>query len=379
MRALSFVVLIAAFLFAATDSGAQPPAKDKDPKPKTNAKTDPKGKADPKDGDEPEGKLKMDMKVKDITLGSHVSGPKVAKGDLTDRVILVDKWGINCAPCLAAMPATATLNAELADFGLLILGSQVQGGEVDEVRAKAARHGANFPILQGGNVRGSDDAGGIPHALLFDHKGDCLYRGHPTKAEPLIRKAVGEALVAGAKREKFSPPLEPIVKELKAGKPPAGLLARVAGLRTTKGQVGEDATALLDSMTAVGQKKLKEAEGLAGSSPGEAYLLVEKVPTTYKGTPLATKATELITKLKKEKVVMAEINARSALEGVKKIDQQLGGTKGQDPKKVEYQKANALTLKQLKTKVQAMKTNYPDAQATKEATEIADKYGVELK
>ena len=64
---------------------------------------------------------------------------------------------------------------------------------------------------------------------------------------------------------------------------------------------------------------------------------------------------------------------------MKEIDQQLGGTKGQDPKKAEFQKANVLSLKQLKSKVQSMKTNYPDTQATKEATEIADRYGVELK
>jgi thiol-disulfide isomerase/thioredoxin len=379
MRALSFVALLAAFLFAAADSGAQPPAKEKDPKPKTKAKADPKGKGDPKDGDEPEGKFNMDVKAKGINLGSHVSGPKVGKDDLKDRVIFVDMWGISCPPCLAAMPGTAALNAELADFGLLILGSHCQDGSAEDVRAVAAGRGANFPISIQTRVQGGNDARGLPHSILFDHNGDCVYRGHPTQAEPLIRKAVGEALVAGAKREKFAPALEPIVKDLKAGKPPASQLARVAALRTSKGQVGEDATALLDSMTAVGRKKLKDAEDLAGSSPGEAYLLIEKVPTAYKGTPLATKATELITKLKKEKVVMAEINARSALEGVKKIDQQLGGTKGQDPKKSEYQKSNAKALGQLKTKVQSMKTNYPDAQATKEATEIADKYGVELK
>jgi thiol-disulfide isomerase/thioredoxin len=376
MRALSFVALIAALLFAAADSGAQPPAKDKDPKPKTKSKG---GKGEPKDEPEPEGKFNMDLRAKGINLGSHVSGPKVGKDDLKDRVIFLDMWGIHCPPCLAAMPGTAALNAELADFGLLVLGSHCQDGSADEVRAVAASRGATFPISIQTRVQGANDSRGLPHSILFDHNGECLFRGHPTEAEPLIRKAVGEALVAGAKRAKFAPALEPVIKDLKAGKPPASVLVRVAGMRTSKGQVGEDATALLDSMTAVGQKKLKEAEGLAESSPAEAFLLVEKVPTAYKGTPLATKANELITKLKKDKAVTAEISARTVLKAVKEIDQQLGGTKGADPKKPEYQKANADHLKKLKSKVQAMKTNYPDTQATKEATEIADRYGVELK
>jgi hypothetical protein len=79
MRALSFVALIAALLFAAADSGAQPPAKDKDPKPKTKSKG---GKGEPKDEPEPEGKFNMDLRAKGINLGSHVSGPKVGKDDL---------------------------------------------------------------------------------------------------------------------------------------------------------------------------------------------------------------------------------------------------------------------------------------------------------
>lgn len=369
MRALSFAALSAALVLVAADAGAQPPAK---------GKPDPKAKVDPKAKDEPGPKFNMDVKAKDITLGTHVSGPKVSKDDLADRVILLDYWGINCPPCLAAMPGTAALNAELADFGLLVLGSHVQGGQPDEVRAVAAGRGANFPISQATRVRGSDDATGIPHAILFDHTGDCLFRGQPKEAEALIRVAVGKALVAGAKRDKFAPALDPVVKELKAGKPPAGLLARVAASRSAKGVVGEDATALLDSMTAVGQKKLKEAETLAGPSPAEAFLLVEKVPAVYKGTPLATKAADLIAKLKKEKVVMAEVNARPALEAVKKLDAQLGKAPD-DAKKAEYQKANAGPLKQMKAKVQQMKTSWPDAQATKEATAIADRHGVELK
>src|SRR5688572_27138507 len=99
MRALSFVALIAAFLFAAANSGAQPPAKD-DPDPKAKAdpkaKTEPKakGKGDAKDKDGPAVKHNRDVKAGQISLGSHISGPKVSKDDLKDRVILLDYWGI---------------------------------------------------------------------------------------------------------------------------------------------------------------------------------------------------------------------------------------------------------------------------------------------
>ena len=78
-------------------------------------------------------------------------------------------------------------------------------------------------------------------------------------------------------------------------------------------------------MTAVGQKKFDQAKETAEKEPVEAFLLVEKVPATFKGTPLAKDAAALITKLKKEKAVTAEMAARPSLEAVQKFESALGG------------------------------------------------------
>jgi thiol-disulfide isomerase/thioredoxin len=371
MRAASFLALLTAVILVA-GSLAQPPAKG-DPK-----KADPKAKADSKAKAEPDPKYNLKLKTSDIILGASILGPKVTADDLKGKAVLVDYWGINCPPCLAAMPRTAELYAELADFGLVIIGAHRQGGQAEVVRAVALNHKANFPIMNDCTVRGSEDNNGLPHCLLFDHAGACVFRGRPTEVDGLIRKAVGAALVAGAGREKWSPGLESIVKDLNAGKPPASVLPRVAGMRNSAGQVGEDAKALLASMTAGGQKKLDQAKEKKEGEPLEAFLLIEKVPTAFKGTPLATEASELVNKLKADKAVKAELSARPALEGVKKLDQQLG-LGADDPRKAEWQKAHKEPLKQLKTKVEQMKKAWPDAKSTQEAVAIAERYGVELK
>jgi thiol-disulfide isomerase/thioredoxin len=360
--------LFAAIVFAQAGS-AQPPAK---------GKNDPKGKADPKAKAEPESKYNMKLTAADIRLGTHVVGVKVDPADLKGRVVLVDYWGIDCAPCLQAMPRMAELNSELSGFGLLIIGSHVQEGEADKVRAVALSHKANFPISIQTRVRGSEDNRFIPHCLLFDHTGKCVFRGDPTAVEPFIRKAVGAALIAAAGREKFTTTVEPILKELRAGKPPAPILARVSAMRNYSGEAGADAKALLASMTAGGRKKLEEAAEKKDSDPVEAFLLIEKLPTAYKGTPLAQEATELLGKLRKEKAVTAELSARQYMEGVRKLDHQLG-LGASDPRKPEFQKAYAPLLRQLRDKVTQMKRAWPDARTTKEALEIADRYGVEIK
>ena len=324
MRPASFVALAAALvLFAAGPGAGQPPAKEK-PDPKAaKAKPDPKAKAQPE-------RFNLKIKVSDIILGNPVLGPKMGQEDLKGHAVFVDYWGIECAPCLAAMPHVSELYAELGDYGLVVIGAHVQGGEMDKVRAVAIGHGAKFPVQVNAFVRGSEDNRSIPHCFLFDHNGNCVFRGMPGEVDPLVRKAVGAALVAGAGREKWSPSLEGIVKDLKAGKPPATILHRVSALRNSAGETGEDAKALLASMTAVGKKKLDEANEKKAGEPLEAFLLIEKVPAAYKGSPLATEATELLNKLKAEKAVRAELAARPALVAVKKLDAQ-AGARGRRP------------------------------------------------
>jgi len=369
MRPLALITLIAAVLVLTVGADAQPPA--------VKAKPDPK-KVDPKAKIDPEPKLNMKMTVAEIRLGKSILGAKVESSDLKDKVVLLDYWGVNCPPCLAAMPRTAELNAELGEFGLLVLGSHVQGGNEEDVRAVALKHHANFPISIQTRVRGTEDYNGLPHCVLFDHTGKCLFRGLPTEVDLLVRKAVGNAIIANAGREKFTSAIEPILKALRAGKSPATILPRVAAMRNFAGDAGADAKGLLAAMTAGGRKKLERAESVISSDPVEAFILVETLPAVYKGSPLATEASEMLSKLRKEKSVTTEVNARQALEGVKKLDQQLNPG-AQDPKKPEFQKANAPLLKQLKNKTQQMKKSWPDARATKEALETAERYAVEIK
>lgn len=367
MRPTFVIAILTCFLMLAADSAAQkPPAK---------GKVDPK-KADPKVDAPPA--LNMKMSIADIRLGKQILGEKVEASDLKGHVVLVDYWGINCPPCLAAMPRTAEMYTELSDFGLIILGSHVQGGNEADVRAVALKHRANFPISIQTRVRGAEDNNSLPHCLLFDHKGACIFRGLPTQVDLPIRKALGNALVANAGRAKFSPPFLPVVKELQAGKSPALLLPKVAAMRNFSGDAGEDAKGLLAAMTAGGRKKLEAAEAVKSSDPVAAFELVENIPASYKGSPLANEANAMIGKLRREKAVAMELTARQYLESVKKLDQQLG-LGAQDPKKPEFQKNYAPQLRQLKSKVQVMKKAWPDTRATKEALVTAERYDVEVK
>src|SRR5580704_14055999 len=195
MRFVAFALLAATFGLTTGSAALSQPA--------TKTKTDPKGKDDAP----PESKLNMKMTLADVRIGSYIMGPKFKASDLKGQVMLVDYWGVNCGPCLQVMPSTAALNAELSDFGLIVLGSHVQDAKPDEVKSVATNLGANFSITSQTHVNGSEDYHFIPHCFLFDQTGACVYRGSPAEVEPLVRTTLGKALVDGAGREKFTPPV----------------------------------------------------------------------------------------------------------------------------------------------------------------------------
>ena len=371
MRQLTLAAALAVLIATTADTGARQP----DPKKADPKKADPK-KADPKAKDEPEPKFVLKLKTTDIKFGNHISGAKLTGADLRGKVVVVDFWGVKCGPCLAAMPDTVALHAELADFGLVVIGSHVQAAKPDQIKAVAAANGMTFSVSEQTRVTGGNDFTTVPHVMVFDHTGACVFRGDPKEAEAKARTAVGEMLVAGAGREKFAAQLAPVVADLKKGQSPLAVLPRVVALQNAASPTAAaDAKALLAALTAAGQKKLDLAQEKAEGEPVEAFLLVEKLPAAYKGTPVAKDAVALVTKLKKEKAVKAELAARPAFEVVRQMDAQLAARLGEEkPSAPEFQKANADLLKQLRAKVAQMKKSWPDAKVTGEATGIAEKY-----
>ena len=374
MRQLTLAAALAVLIAATADTSAGQPDKKADPK-----KADPK-KADPKAKDEPEPKFILKLKTADITFGNHISGAKLTTAALKGKVVVLDFWGVKCGPCLAAMPATVALHAELADFGLVVIGSHVQAAKPDQIRATAESNGMTFSVSEQTRVTGGNDFTTVPHTMVFDHTGACIFRGDPAEAEVKARVAVGEMLLAAAdrekEREKFAPQLASVIADLKKGQPPLSVMPRVAALQnSTNADAKADAKVLLAALTAAGQKKLDLATEKAESEPVEAFLLVEKLPVAYKGTPLAKEAAALVTKLKTDKAVKAELAARPAFEMVRQMDAQLAARVGEEkPNAPEFQKANADLLKQLRAKVAQMKKSWPDAKVTAEAVGVAEKY-----
>jgi hypothetical protein len=279
------------------------------------------------------------------------------------------------------MPHLVRWNNELGEFGLLIVGPHVQKATDDAIKAKAQECHVSFSVPKGGSVQGAD-FNAIPHCFLFGHDGKCLHEGHPKDVEAKLRIAVGKALVEKAGLASGAAAgVTPLVDSLKRGQSPTAVLQKALPLqRSTNPDTADQAKKLVAALTEVGQRRVDEAAALAESEPLVAFDRLTRSASVFKGTPVADKANQHLTRLKNNREVMAEAKARPALEGIKKLDTALAPKAAEiDPKGADFHRAFVVPLRQMRTTLQQMKRNWPDAKATKEAAEIAEKYGVTVK
>lgn len=279
------------------------------------------------------------------------------------------------------MPHLVRWHDELSAFGLVIVGPHVSGGDDEKVKSKAQSLGVNFAVVKSGSVKDADFSG-IPHCMLFDHTGKCLFRGSPTAVETQLRNAVGKSL-ADSLTSAQSKAVAPLLEALKKGQPPMAVLQRAVPLqKATDTSTASDAKLLVSTLTASAQKKVEAAESQMKDDPLGAYNRLERVPLDFKGTPVATKANDLLTNLKKDKTVAAELKARPSLDSIKKLDtllsQQAQASKV-DPKDPNFLRVAAPVLTKMRGTLQQMKKSFPESKATEEASVIAEKYGVTIR
>lgn len=147
----------------------------------------------------------MNVTAAGVTWAAHVSGPPLAGESVSNRVMLLEFWGVNCPPCLRSMPLLEELHRTLGPQGLVVVGAHAQGVTPDEIRAKVAELGVTFTIVDSASVEGGMDFEGIPHCMLFDHTGSCVYRA-PFDVQAAVAAAdLAQRCAAAANAADFGP------------------------------------------------------------------------------------------------------------------------------------------------------------------------------
>jgi hypothetical protein len=220
---------------------------------------------------------------------------------------------------------------------------------------------------------------GIPHVVLFDHKGKCVFRGDPTKVDDAARKAVAAYLADVKTKAPLTGDAAELVLRLRKGAEPAKVLGEAVVLaKSDDKKKAAEAKVVIDHLTAAAGDRLAWAEKQAEQQPLEAYDQAAFIAAAFKDTAVATKADALGGKLKEHKAVAPELKARPLLEAIRKLDKTLSGRPGAKTgaKSEEFHKANRFPLKQMQGRLAQIKKAAPGARATAEAERIAAWYGL---
>jgi thiol-disulfide isomerase/thioredoxin len=106
-----------------------------------------------------------------------LEGEYITSDDLRGKVVLVDFWGVWCAPCRESVPSLASLAKRFSKEPFVLLSVDV-GDETEVWRAFIAKNKMTWPQYQdrNGKVQRAFQVNSFPTYELIDHEGVIRYR-----------------------------------------------------------------------------------------------------------------------------------------------------------------------------------------------------------
>ncbi len=131
-----------------------------------------------------------DATLADVKWGTPVNEATFNKDQLAGKVVVVEEWGVNCAPCIASLPDLAKMAKSGEKKGLVVVGLERQQSTKEAILKVIKGAKVEYPIQSGGSAPGN--TGGIPHVCVFDVTGKLVFNGNPHDED--FERAVKKAL-----------------------------------------------------------------------------------------------------------------------------------------------------------------------------------------
>ncbi|BCU76434.1 TlpA disulfide reductase family protein [Luteolibacter sp. LG18] len=138
--------------------------------------------------------------VDQVQWGTQANDVAFDKAQLKGKVVVVEEWGVNCAPCIASLPELAKMAKSYEKAGLVVVGLERQGSTKEAINKVLDAAKVKYPVLSGGSSPAPSS--GIPHASVFNAEGKLTWHGNPHDEdfEKEVKKALRDAK-AGAKAD----------------------------------------------------------------------------------------------------------------------------------------------------------------------------------
>lgn len=211
------------------------------------------------DDDVPAGSLSQ------VKFGDVVNEVDFKPDELTGKVVVVEKWGTQCGPCIAFLPELAKIAKRYEKKGLAVVGMEVQQSKKDDINELLKDAKVKYPVVAGGSTPVNAD--GIPHAHVFGPDGKLLWAGNPH--EDGFMDSIKDGLRAYKKMPEEEPGAEeesedgPLVASRdwtnSEGKSITAEVLRVEGGKVIFRMNGREVPYQLDQLVEEDQKTIREA------------------------------------------------------------------------------------------------------------------------
>ncbi len=216
-------------------------------------------------------------KLAEFKLGPLLSGEQASLDQLSGKVVVLEFWGVNCGPCLAAMPTFVDMDKRYGKKGVQIVGVHCQSEPDDKVKKTVEKLKMKFPVVNQSSVPSAHSFSGIPHTFVFNPAGDLVYSGHPgDEMEKVVRKEMKGVDAATAATTPAASPAKPITATASPNSPKASASATAAPLiptrawANTEGKIMEAALLRVDGDTGKFKSPNGQTFSLAISKLSEA-------------------------------------------------------------------------------------------------------------
>lgn len=241
------------------------------------------------------GRYKLNLRLARVKLGEPVVGTLPDKANWKGRPVLAIHFPADDETSLYLLRrVSAEADSMLRDFGLLSFGADTSKTDAKVLKEKAWQRDITFPLVSEANFGGGYRP---PHAIVFDHNGTSIFRGHPLDAVKYARIAVGWAILArtGKADADFSEAAKPVVERLNNGAPMEDVFKKIGS-----NPKDSDLQDLLKILIGDGEKALKAVREKANdkkATPTElvaAYNEAERLKKAFTGSSLADQANSVM-------------------------------------------------------------------------------------
>lgn len=133
--------------------------------------------------------------------GLRLDGSEFDSAELAGGFVLLDFWGVWCAPCIGAFPKLSRLHDDYADRNFKVVGLAVLSGTPDEVAEFLEPYGVTYPIVVvERDVPDSFLVLSYPTYVLLGPDGKILriYQGQPNDLYELVSEELERVLPPAA-------------------------------------------------------------------------------------------------------------------------------------------------------------------------------------